>query len=70
MLALTLLMLILLLPVLFWRWKRDSNKRKTASAVGMDTGYEAQPWTMQDSRSDIDLGHMNYPASPREREFA
>jgi len=69
MLALTLLMLIIILPLLFWRYKRNSNSRKTASAVGMDTGYIAQPWTMGDNRSDIDLGHMNYPASPREREF-
>jgi len=71
LLALTLLVIVIICPFLLWRYKHDSNKKKTAFAVGMDTGYRAQPWTSEPSRSDINLHHMNYPASPREeRNFA
>jgi hypothetical protein len=64
--TLFLLMIIVIGPFAFWRWKRNNAKKATAMAAGTDGGYQAQPWNsagMGASQSDIDLGQMDtgYP---------
>lgn len=73
LLALVLLVIIVLGPFAFWRWRRDAQKRKTNLATmgghGSDSeGYQSQPWTSSagPSQSDINLGSYGqggYPAS-------
>jgi len=59
LLAIVLLVIILLGPLAFWRYKRNAQKAKTEAAMGA-TGYQAQPWT-NTAQSDINLNQMNYP---------
>ncbi|KAG9240837.1 hypothetical protein BJ878DRAFT_523882 [Calycina marina] len=52
-------------PFLFWRYRRNIQKKRTASGVRHmeDTGYEDQPWNSgMPTHSFTDLRHMqNYP---------
>ena len=66
--TLALLVIIVIGPFAFWRWKRNNSKQMTALAAEGEQGggYQAQPWTnpgMGASQSDIHLGQMNtgYP---------
>lgn len=66
LLALALLVIIVMGPLAFWRWKRDNSKKTTGLAAGSDWegGYHAQPWTTGSAaQSDIQLGQMDteYP---------
>ena len=71
LLALCLLMVIVFLPIVFWRWRRDSNNRKNGLAGGTASdseGYQSQPWNSGPSSSNINLDHynaqQNYPPQP------
>jgi hypothetical protein len=71
LLGLVLLVIIVLGPFGFWRWRRNEQKKKTALATGGgnfsdgNQGYQSQPWTSAPSQSDINLGTygQGYPAS-------
>ncbi|KUJ11869.1 CBD9-like protein [Mollisia scopiformis] len=57
LLVLVLLVVIVMGPFAFWRYKRNANKAATAAAVGYEGGYNAQPWTTDsNAASDVNLG--------------
>jgi hypothetical protein len=65
--AVTLLVIIVLGPFAFWRWKRNNAQKVKAVAAGSGSeGYQSQPWNSQApsaNHSDINLGRINtgYP---------
>lgn len=61
LLAILLLVVIVFGPFAFWRYRRNL-KQKTAGSSVEDDGYQSQPWvTAGQSRSDVQLGQMQYP---------
>lgn len=67
LLILIALVVAIIIPFAFWRWRKDKRRGKTPLFGGFDRngdarGYQAQPWTSgQESRTDIQLSSMNYP---------
>jgi len=67
--TLVLLVIIVMGPFAFWRWKRNNAKKMNALAADSDSdghgGYHAQPWnTPGASQSDINLGRMDTGYQP------
>ncbi|TVY84327.1 hypothetical protein LSUE1_G000987 [Lachnellula suecica] len=60
LLALVLLLIIVLLPFAFWRYRRNIQKAKTVNSNSV-TGYQSRPWENQTAQNDINLNQMNYP---------
>jgi hypothetical protein len=59
LLALVLLVVIVIAPFAFWRWKRNNNKAATAAAAGggYQGGYQAEPWSSDsNATSNVNLG--------------
>jgi hypothetical protein len=62
LLALVLLVIIVLAPFAFWRYKRNQSKAAASLASGYEGGYVAQPWTTDSSAaSDVNLGPYPTP---------
>ena len=63
--TLALLVIIVMGPFAFWRWKRNNAKQMNALAGSDSGGYQAQPWnTSSAAQSDINLGHMRTEYQP------
>jgi Eukaryotic cytochrome b561 len=66
LLALTLLMVVVFGPIMFWRWKRNANQSPPRNPSDSD-GYQNRPWNAGPSSSNIDLrgyGQRDHPPQP------
>lgn len=62
--ALCLLIIIVIAPFAFWKWKRD-NKKNNFGATPLNSdgppGYQSEPWMAGESSSNINMDQMSYP---------